>query len=859
MQEPTSERQFAIVGWLARRPRWQVVVAAVVVLAYAAWRVVRFAARQVLDRWWFDSVTDAPIWSAVITAKLQLIIGSGLVTVLVLGGSAVSAIVVRSADGTLPAGLARRYRGRMGPAHRWLMIAVVMVITVKIISAAAGQWQDWVLFRHGARVGTDVPDLGRDLGYYLFDLPFLSTLSAWLRSLLVASFLIAFFGYSISGALRLPMQGRRSRRRALAHLSVLAAAFAAVEVFDYLFVRRPSLAVGKRGAFVGPGYTDVTVTNPAISFLALVAVAFIAAIVVGIVRRGWRWPAGVLAGWAIVHVLMLMVVPSFVQNTFVGSADGSRELPYLARNLAATRTAFQLDNVEEGTLTLDRDADVDAEAAFGQVPLFDTARLPGALQVLAGTTGTRITDVDLDRYDTASGRESVFVATRDASRGDLPESGWTQQHLVYTHGNGVVMLPAAETEADGRPATNALNELLPERSELYFGQGLANWYAIVGTDRAEQGGGTFSADTGVSMSSFGQRLVLGLATGEYQPVLSNEFTSNSQLLYRRDIRERLGTLAPFLTVDSDPYPVVTDGRVVWVADAYTTSTTYPYSQFAPLGGRLVNYAHASIKVTMDAYDGSVHLYRTEAGQHDPILRAWMEIFPGLVEPFENLPDGLRSHLLYPGDLLDIQAGLIGRYHVDEPELLYSGTERWSPAAAATPGVGLDSVGRAQAVTSMLPPDEGEQSGRFVAQVPMSPGSASSSSSARDVLAAILVADHDEPDRLQLLRVDSTSATEAATPAVAQSAIDADPELAADFTLRNANGSTVAFGPMTPIVNGHRLTWVRSVIVNSVTGTVVPRVYGLVAVIGGSVGFGTDVVEAIDDATARREVDQAPTP
>jgi uncharacterized membrane protein (UPF0182 family) len=406
------------------------------------------------------------------------------------------------------------------------------------------------------------------------------------------------------------------------------------------------------------------------------------------------------------------------------------------------------------------------------------------------------------------------------------------------------MSPADETQADGRPDLSALVDLLPTRTELYFGQGVADWYVIVGTEREEQGGAEFDADTGIAMSSLWRRAVLGMATGEYQPVLSNEMTAESQLLYRRDLTERLGALAPFLTLDSDPYPVVTAGGVVWIVDGYTTSSTYPYSQFAGLGGQQVNYVHASVKVTMNAYDGTVHLYRTVAGEDDPVLDAWTDIFPGLVEPIADLPAELRAHLLYPPDLLALQASLLGRYHVDDPELLFSGTERWSPSANPIPAVGQPATGSGRAVTAILPAGERPDAGHFAAQVPFSPGAGSGSSSSRDRLAAILVADHDDPDRLRLLRIDS--ATPQPTPAVAQSAIDADPALSADFTLRNANGSTVAFGPMTPVVVDESLLWVRSAIVNSTSATAVPRVYGVAAVSAGLVGFGDTAEDATDD-------------
>ncbi|MBA3287585.1 MAG: UPF0182 family protein, partial [Acidimicrobiia bacterium] len=390
--------------------------------------------------------------------------------------------------------------------------------------------------------------------------------------------------------------------------------------------------------------------------------------------------------------------------------------------------------------------------------------------------------------------------------------------------------------------------LQPEHPELYFGESLRDWYAIVDTERTEQDGARFEADTGIALSSFYRKLVLGLTTGELQPLLSGDLTDESQLLYRRDVIERLRGVAPFLTFDGDPYPVITAESVVWVVSGYTTSTSYPYSQFSALGGRRVNYAHASIWATVDAYDGSVHLYRTEVGgADDPILRAWEGVFPGLVEAIAAMPAAVRDHLRYPTDLLDTQLALLGKYHVDDADTLFSGTQRWSVSAAPSTGVGAAADGTADPVTLFMPGDDPELGGHWVAITPLSPGTSPSDSSAREELAAIVIADHDDPERLRLLTVDVGAGRTAATPRVAQSAIDADPELARTFTLLNANGSQVQFGPMTPLITDGALFWVRPVVVRSTASTAAPRLFGVLAVSEGLVGLADDPAQALTAA------------
>ncbi len=864
MRAQTVPRPFPIIGWLQRRPRWQWIIVGVAVGLYLLFNLLQFIAGLILDRWWYDSVTDASVWSTIVGAKLLLAVAAGAVTLLVLGGSI--ALTFRQQPIPRPelGALTRRYGDRMGPAHRWILIGVVAFLTIRIGAAAVGQWQSWLLFRYGSHVGQRVPEVGGDLGYYLFDLPFLVTLSSWIRQLLLLTLLLTAFCYAVSGGLRLPIGGRKSSRAALAHLGLIAAFLAAAQALDYVFVRRPGLTTSTGGSFVGAGYTELHVLVPAAWILGGVALVTGFLLVDGARRGKWR-PALVAMGvWLVLQLVLGVAAPMLVQRYIVAPAEAARELPYLTHNLEATRDAFRLDAIDQAQAPLDDGlgGDKTASAALAgdlsRVPLFDVAQLPDALQVLAGTTATRITDVDLDRYRIEGENRPVFLAPRNASRGDLPERGWVQLHLVYTHGNGVVTAPANLPDPDGRPDVDALaTTLAPERSELYFGENLAGWYAIVGTKRVEQDGAKFDADTGIPLSSLWRRGVLSLSTGEIEPLFSAELTSDSQLLYRRDVVERLQALAPFLTFGNDPYPVILNDRVVWVLDGYTTSASYPYSQYIGLGnvpvaaGGGVNYLHGSIKATVDGYDGTVHLYRTaEAGANDPVLDAWDKIFPGLVEPISAMPTELVEHQRYPEAQIQAQSALLGKYHVSDAETLFSGTERWSPSLAASTGVGKPASGSAPAVSLFMPGADPVMGGHWSANLPFSPGTSPTSSTARDELAAMAVADHDDYETMRLLDVETEPGEAIATPAVAQSAIDADPDLSRLFTLLNANGSTVQYGPMTPVLADDALVWVRSIIVTATANRTVPRLYGVVAVSDGLVGLGDTAAQALDAAVAQ---------
>ena len=855
-QRPDAPR-FPLVAWLeARSPRQRQIAVALIALLLL-WGAIRRLASVVVARWWFDSVTDAPVWSARVGAQAWLVVGATVVTLALLGATV--ALVLRSGRPEQQARWVRTYHQRVGSAHRWAAVALVVVITWRIANEATRYWQEWLLFRHGGSVGTDAPELGHDLGYYLFDLPFLSVVSSWLRQLLIFCLGVAALGHLLSGALRAPVRGRRTRRLAKAHLLALGAALAVVQALHMVMVARPALAVDRSGSFDGAGYVQATVLSPVL--WALAVLALVVAVVLGLALRrpGIRIAAGAVGVWSVLAVLLLAVTPAVVQSLVVAPAEAERELPYLAHNLEATTAAYRLDlvgsdvrTVTDGLLTAptaQQLADID------RVPLFDTDQLVSTFQILQGTPATRVDDIDLDRYAVDGDRRSVMVATRNASRSDLPERGWVQEHLVYTHGRGVVVAPADRPAADGRPDLTSVSSLTPVRDEIYVGEGLDGWYVIVGTKRQEQDGAQFDADTGIALSSTWRRAMVALSTGEIEPLLSAELTDESQLLMRRGLRERLHEVAPFLSLDSQPHAAVVDDRIVWIVDTYTTASTYPYAQFAPVGElpagsdlrrTPVNYVQASVVATVDAYSGEVVLYRTDIGESDPVLAAWEDVYPGLVQPLDAMPEAVAAHTKYPGDLLTVQSSLLGRYHVDSPEELFDGTRRWSISPAAATGVGVQPQGTAPAVTYFAPSDS-PAANSWTAVRTYNPGSSSNASSARDGLAAYLVADNDGDKTATLVEVRPEGTRQITSPQVAQSVIDADPDLAREFTFLNSNGSKVSFGPMTMVPLGDAIVWVRPVIVSGTSATSTPHLYEVLVVSNGRVGRGDTASAALLDA------------
>jgi uncharacterized membrane protein (UPF0182 family) len=838
--------RFVAVEFIERRSRRQRVVLLTIVGLVLAWFAARRIAMVVLDRWWFDSITDAHVWRVSFLAQLQLLLGVGLLSAAVMGTSVWLVLRLGSLQRVPPNRAIQRYHQRMGPAHRWLLIGVVVFFTLRIALAATDQWQSWLLFRHGGDIGVTAPVAGGDLGFHLFRLPFLTSASSFLRQLLAFTFVLSLLGHIASGAIRMPKNEPGPSRVAVAHLAMLAAGFLAVQALHDVLVARPSIATNRVGAFDGPGWTEMYVTKPGMVLAALVTLAAGFAAVWAAKTTNWRPFLALVVVAAVVQVLVVAVLPTLSERFIVAPAEAQRQLWSIEDNLVATRAAYDIGDVAteplDGAAVAATSSTAQLTADADRVLLFNVPTMTAALQVIAGTRGTRISDTDVDRYAVDGREEPVFVAARSANRADVPESGWVQEHLVYTHGDGLVVVPADRVDADGRPDVTVYPDAFgAAHTPLYFGESLDKWYVIVDTQRAQLNDSVFEGE-GIPMSSFAERLVLSLAVGEPQPLLSNELTSDSELLYRRSIRERVGYLAPFLTLDSDPYPVVVDGSVQWVIDGYTTSSTYPYSQFTTgLGGSSFNAARASVKATVDAETGETHLYRTDGGD-DPIIDAWDRIFPGLLEPAEQIPQGLLPHIRYPTDLWYVQSNLLGRYHVRTAEQLFNGTGRWAVSAAPAATVGDATVVPSPAVDQFSPlagsPD------RFSTSRPYGPGSATNPTSTRDELAALAFADQ-QLDGAIHIAVPEASGAPLLSPQVAQSAIDADPEFARVITLLNANGSKVQYGPMTPVLVEEGLVWVRPIIVIGTGASAAPRLYGVAAVANGIVAVEPTSLEAVD--------------
>ena len=682
-------------------PRGRSLLIALVGLIIVLFASARAISGFYVESLWFDSVGHLSVFWDVLKTKVLLAVtftfGFAALTYASLTIAERLAPLVRS-EGPEEQVL-QRYRELVG--HRQGMVWVGTALLFGLIAGvpASAHWQEWMLFRNSASFGQRDAQFNTDVGFYIFRLPFLTYLVNWLFAAFVVVTLLTAVAHYLNGGIRLQPGGRRVTPQVKLHLSGLAAMIAMLKAADY-WLQRYELTTSQRGYVDGATFTDVKAQLPALKLLLLISLLAAVLLIVNVWQRGWRLPVIAVGLWAIVASVAGTAYPAFVQRFQVEPSESTREAPYIEHNIEATRQAMGLDKVSVVKTTvgkIDADAAISAAPALADVRLLDPGIVGPTYNVKqAARTGYRIGGLDVDRYKIGGRTQQVVLAARELDS-NTPLNTWEGRHLAYTHGYGLAFAPASQVAADGSPifvdVKTPDNELGVRKPELYFGDGLSD-YAIVGTNRA---GGEESLDPtnppyqgqgGVKLSSKTRRAAFAVHFGEYNLFGSRLITDTSQIMYHRDIRERVDKIAPFLKYDSDPYPVALGDRIFWVLDAYTTSSRYPYAERADvrqLNSRSglsasFNYVRNSVKAVVDAYDGTIKLYVID--ESDPIIAAWGSAFPRLFTSKKDIPSGLAEHFRYPEDLFRVQTNVYARYQLDDVQQFYSQQLAWSVAQDA---------------------------------------------------------------------------------------------------------------------------------------------------------------------------------
>lgn len=886
--EPRPPRRTPDDGDRIERPgrgRTLLVVLAVVLLVGGT--SLRGVAHFYTDYVWYESLGQGSVFTGVLRAKLTLVAAfTAGFFVLLWVNLAIADRIVHFRRPAIEDEVVERWQQLVRGRTTAVRFAVAGVFALLVGSNAGTRWNEWLLFRNAVDFGPEVdPLFGRDLGWFVFRVPFLDFVVGWLFVALVIVLILTTIAHYLNGGIRLQASDpQRVMPRVKVHLSALLAGLAVVKAAGY-WLQQFSLTVSTRGTVNGATYTDVNAQLPAIRLLILVAIAAALLFLVNMRRKGWVLPILGVGIWALVAVVGGAAVPAAVQYFAVKPSELAREREYIRANIDATRAALGLDEVETEVFAptrLTTDELVEHADVLRSIRLWDTGILQDTFSSLQSQRPIYgVKDVDVDRYVIDGALTQVMISARDLDPAGVLRQGesWETQHLTYTHGHGLVASFANRKTGEGRPqflsenipSTASVEALEVDQQGLYIGEGL-DGFVVVNTNRQEvdyenEEGGRVTADytgaDGVSVGSFLRRAAFALRFADINMLFSGSLTGESRIIYNRDVRDRVESLAPFLTFDSDPYPVVVDGRIQWIVDAYTTTDRYPYGQTAILDGdtglheRRFNYVRNSVKAVVDAYDGTVTFYVID--DTDPIVQAYRAAFPSLFTDEAPSPE-LRDHFRYPEDLFRVQTNMWGRYQIGDEGDFFDSVGAW--AVARDPS--SDPNALPSPTTSTIDPDAaprqsnriepyylltslpGEEDQSFILLRPFVPFEGDQ----RPVLRGFLVAGNDADSYGRLVSYEVPASAQVDGPSQISATIQNFDEVARarrELCL-GATGQTTSgcrFGNLVFVPIGDSLLYVQPLYITS-DQTNLPLLRQVIVEVDNKVGIGNDLESALLD-------------
>ena len=686
----------------------------------------------------------------------------------------------------------------------WLAAGAAGLAALFISVFASSQWLVVLEFLNATPFGQADPLFGRDAGFYIFTLPFLDTVRYLLLAVVVLSLVGSGAVYVMLGQLELTPQGLQVGVQPRQHLAALiAVVFLLLAAGAYL--NMPHILTTPAGIIHGASYTDVAVRLPVLQVLMVVA-GFGAAATTYAAVSATTWPvAAAVAGYLVVWVGGGGIAAAF-QQLIVAPDEQQKEAPFITRNIAATRLAFDLDQVEErqvsgdATLTLD-DIENNTETInnirlWDHEPLLDTF---GQLQEIR--TYYQFASVDNDRYIVDGEYRQTMVSSRELDSNSLPNRSWINERLQYTHGFGVALGPVNQVTQEGLPVLfirdlppQSDTDLIVEQPSIYYGE-LSNDYVIVNTNTDEfhypEGDDNVSTrydgQGGVSLGNIVRRLLFSLRFRSHEILFSTQLNSDSLVLFHRTIADRVSTIAPFLQFDADPYLVIADGGLFWILDAYTSTENYPYA--TPVAGG-INYIRNSVKVVIDAYNGTTTFYLAEPD--DPLAATLGKIFPDLLQPLEAMPDALKSHLRYPEGIFTLQTTVYSTYHMKNPSVFYNKEDQWEVPV-------IDNEQMEPYYTIMRLP--GEERAEFIQMLPFTP-------LGKNNLAAWMVARSDGENYGKMLVFQFPKQKVVFGPSQIVARINQDQDISPQITLWNQQGSEVIQGTLLVIPIEEALLYIR---------------------------------------------------
>lgn len=773
-----------------------------------------------------------------------------------------------------------RYRQMIDPLRKVAMLGIPAVLALLSGLATASTWPTFLLWLNRTPFGETDPEFGLDVGFYVFELPVYTAVISFASTIVLLSAALAAATGLLYGAISIAGREIRISRSMRVQLGVLGVLYFAIQAVN-LWLQQYTAMVAPSSGFValGAGFTEANATIPARAIMAgiavLVALLFLITAIIG------RWRLAVV-GTALYLVSGLVIgtgYPSIIQRFQVDPSARTLEAPYIERNIEATRAAYGVSEIEEISYNASTDTSPGAlradAATTANIRIIDPALVTDAFaQLEQFRQYYRFpTFLDVGRYEVDGQMTDTVIAAREINLEGLNSQSWYNNTIVYTHGYGIVAAYGNQRTVDGQPdfieAGIPVSETLGEyEPRIYFGENSPPYSIVGGPEGGPQleldfpSGGegnennatyTYTGDGGPVMSSLFRQLAYALKFQSEQIILSDAITPQSQILYDRNPSVRVQKVAPYLTLDSDPYPAIVDGRVVWIIDAYTTSNNYPYSTPVQVSEAIadtyrpapqiafdtVNYMRNSVKATVDAYSGEVTLYAWDT--EDPVLSAWSKIFPTSLKPQSEMSEGLLDHVRYPSDLFKVQRSILGAYHVTDAGTFYSSEDEWVTPNDPVSNPAAPRLQPAYYLTMKVPGSEAPGFTLYSTFIPRATGEAS-----RNVLYGYLAANAEYgPDygKLTLLRLPKQ--TTVPGPGQVQAQFDSDANVGQQLNLLRQGQTEVISGNLLTLPVGGGLLYVQPVYVRSTGDTSYPLLRKILVSFGDKIAFEDTLDQALD--------------
>jgi hypothetical protein len=729
-----------------------------------------------------------------------------------------------------------------------------LIIALFMGFSEGASWEKILIYFNRTSFGISDPIFNKDIGFYMFSLPFWEFVRNWLSFALTLITVVVAAIYVIKRAVKYEYKKLIIETPVKVHLSLLIGFILILKSWQY-WINAFKILYSTRAVIFGAGYADTHATLFALRVLMVLALVCAVLFFVTARKENWKLPALGLAVLVGVSVLLGGVYPEIVHRAVVLPNEGTKERPYILNNIEATRVAYGLDKIEEEEFPVKEEISLEDieknEDTIRNIRLWDWRPIKQTLkQIQAIRLYYDFNSVDVDRYYFNGNYQQVMVSPRELDKDKIPEQArtWVNEVLTYTHGYGVVVNPVNKISGEGLPEL-LIKDIPPvssvnldiTRPEIYYGE-ITKGYVIVKTKAKEfdypKGDenvySTYAGNGGIAVSSLWRRILFSIKYSNMQILLTTNLTSDSRIMINRNIQERVKKVAPFLSYDKDPYMVISkEGKLFWIQDAYTISSNYPYS--TPVAGGYFNYIRNSVKVVIDAYNGTMDFYIID--QKDPVVEVYKNIFPQLFKNFDQMPEDLKEHIRYPKDLFQVQAELYSTYHMMDPDVFYNKEDYWNVPNEiyAENEIKMEPY----YIVTRLPGHEREE---FILMTPFTP-------STKNNMIAWLAAKNDQPDYGKLIVYKFPKEKLIFGPMQIEARIDQNSEISQQLTLWGQKGSTVIRGNLLVIPIEESIIYVEPLYLRAEMGEI-PELKRVIVSNGSDVVMGNKLEDALEKLFAR---------